>query len=52
MVRPLDLTDFYLQAKGAKKIHQVKKTDPETEKKQFEKELAKQKKIRGFRLKE
>ena len=41
MVRPIDLTDFYLQAEGAEKIHQIKKTDPETEKKQFDKELAK-----------
>ena len=44
MVRPLNSTDFYLQAEGAEKIHQVKKPDPETEKKQFEKELTKQKK--------
>jgi hypothetical protein len=41
MVRPVDLNDFYLQAEGAEKIRQIKKADPETEKKQFDKELAK-----------
>ena len=41
MVRPIDLSDFHLQAEGAEKIHQIKKVDSETEKKQFEKELAK-----------
>lgn len=41
MVRPVDLQDFYLQAESPEKIHQVKKADPETEKKQFEKELEK-----------
>jgi len=46
MVRPVDLNDFYLQAESTEKIHQIKKTDPETEKKQFEKELAKKKEKR------
>ncbi len=41
MVRPVDSSDFHLQAEGSEKIHQIKKADPETEKRQFNQELAK-----------